>query len=131
MSAVGDTLASRARISDPKPAFCSCCWQGAQENVRFVDFDSAFEGGQQIEERDGVIVTRITADDLHLCEACVRSAAEVLGVKPELYSKVARELRKAEREREYWKDYAKRIEALVETRPEPANAEARRRRSDG
>jgi len=55
----------------------------------------------------------------------------VLSIKPELYGKATRELRKVEREREYWKDYAKRMEALVQTRPEPANSEARRRRSDG
>lgn len=103
MSTVADVTAARVHVSDPKPAFCVGCWQGAQDGVRFVDFDAAFDGGQWVEERDGIIITRIPADDLHLCESCVRAAAEALGLKPELHAKQVQTIKRLERERDHYK----------------------------
>jgi hypothetical protein len=113
MSVVADSLSTRVRISDPKPAFCVGCWQGAQENVRFVDFDAAFDGGQLVEERDGVIVSRIAGDDLHLCEQCVRAAAQALALKPDLHARQVREIRKLELAVEHFKDENRRLRDLI------------------
>lgn len=115
MSVAADTTTSRVRLSDPKPAFCVGCWQGAQDNVRFVDFDAAFDGGQLVEERDGAVVTRIAADDLHLCEACVRAAAQALALKPDLHAKQVREIRRLELAVEHYKDENDRLRAIIGT----------------
>ena len=117
MSAVADTFATRVRISDPKPAYCSGCGQGAQGNVRFVDFDAAHDSGVVMNQDGAVLVGQ---DDLHLCEACVRAGAEALGLKPELHSKQVQLIRQLERERDHWKDYAKKFETTVAERPVPA-----------
>ena len=97
----------------------------------FVDFDAAFDGDEQREERNGVVTVRVTADDLHLCEACVRGAAEVLGLKPELHGRQLRHIKKTELERDHWRDYSKRLEALLEHRPEPVLTPSRRAGKNG
>ena len=111
-------LVSRVKLSSPNPAYCPACFAGSDDKTRFVDFDCAFDGGQMIEERDGVVIKRESADDLHLCERCVKQACEALGLKPERYAALARELKRVELERDHWKDYAKRVEAAIEVRPE-------------
>jgi hypothetical protein len=108
---------SRIRLSDPKPAYCSACFRAGQEGIRFVDFDAALDSGCFVSEL-GVYQTG--SDDLHLCEACVKSAAETLGLKAELHARQLREIRRLEIENEHWKSYAKRIEATVKARPEKA-----------
>ena len=113
MSTVADVTAARVHVSDPNPAFCVGCWQGAQDGVRFVDFDAAFDGGQLVEERDGIIITRIPADDLHLCESCVRAAAEALGLKPELHAKQVQTIKRLERERNHYRDENERLRAII------------------
>lgn len=115
MSAAPDALASRVRLSDPKPAYCSGCAQGAQEGVRFVDMNAFHDGGMFVRE-DGAILEG--QDDLHLCEPCVRAAAEALGLKPELHAKQVREIRRLEADRDRWQSYAKKIERTLEQRPE-------------
>jgi hypothetical protein len=114
MSATADALNMRIKISDPKPAYCSGCYQAAQEGITFLDFDAAHDGGAFINDQGATLVGQ---DDLHLCEPCVRSACEALGLKPELHSRQAREIRRLELERDHWKDYAKRAEATIATRP--------------
>jgi predicted Fe-S protein YdhL (DUF1289 family) len=113
MSVVADSLSTRVRVSDPKPAFCVGCWQGAQENVRFVDFDAAFDGGQLVEERDGVVMTRIPGDDLHLCEGCVRAAAQALGLKPDLHARQVRTIKHLELQVEHFKDENRRLRDVI------------------
>lgn len=113
MSATAD-LNMRVKISDPKPAYCSGCFQAAQESITFLDFDAAHDGGAFINEQGATLVGQ---DDLHLCESCVRSACEALALKPELHSRQARIIRDLERQRDHWRDYAKRVETAVATRP--------------
>lgn len=119
MSAVADALNMRVRISSPRPAFCSGCHKGATENVRFVDFQAAHDSGMVEEIRDGLVIRRMPGDDLHLCESCVRQAAEAVGLRPELHAQQAAKIRELERARDHWRDYAKRLEALIKDRPEP------------
>lgn len=121
MSVVAETLNMRVRVSSPKPAFCSGCHRGATADVRFADFQAAHDSGMVIEERDGIVIKRMPGDDLHLCESCVRQAGEALGLKPELHANLSRRVRELERERDHWRDYAKRFEALIKDRPEPVD----------
>ena len=116
MSATAE-LAQRVRLSDPRPDRCAACFRGAEEGVRFVDFDAAIDRGQVVTEVDGGVLHRESIDDLHLCEACVRSAAEVFAIKPQIHSNALREIKRLEIERDHWRSYAKRIEATVAERP--------------
>ncbi|MDE2102258.1 MAG: hypothetical protein KGL39_33745 [Patescibacteria group bacterium] len=119
MSAVADALNMRVRISSPRPAFCSGCHKGATEDVRFVDFQAAHDSGMVEEIRDGIVIRRMPGDDLHLCEACVRQAAEAIAFRPELHAQQSRRIAELERTVAHWRDYARRFEALVKDRPEP------------
>lgn len=114
MSEASAELATRVRLSDPKPAYCAACWCAAQETVRFVDFDAAVDRGTRTNS-EGWVLDGI--DDLHLCEDCVRAGAQALELKPDLHTRQNREIARLERERDHWKDYAKRIEATMQDRP--------------
>lgn len=118
MSAAAE-LVSRVRISSPRPAHCSACFRGAEEGVRFVDFDAGIDRGQRVVERDGVVWERESIDDLHVCESCVREATEVLALKPQVSANQLREIRRLELAVEHWQAYAKRLEATLKDRPEP------------
>ena len=107
-------LATRFRISDPKPSHCAACFRGAEESVTFVDLDAAIDRGS-LQNEEGWTLEGI--DDLHLCEACVRSAAEVLGLKPQLHSRQLREIRKLELQLESAREYARGLEVTIAKRP--------------
>ena len=97
MSAVAEH-ASRVRLSDPRPARCAACY--GSDSERYVDFQAAFNGGAVIEEGSGAV--RDSIDELHLCEACVRSACETLGFKPELHRRQVNEIRRLELKAEHY-----------------------------
>lgn len=118
MSDVVAELATRAQLSDPKPARCAACFCSADAEVRFVNFDAAIDRGTFVDPGGaGAVLDSI--DELHLCEACVRSAGEVLGLKPALHARQIREIKRLEVTLEHWREYAKRVEATLQTRPEP------------
>lgn len=108
----------RAKLADTNPAYCSGCWDGADATMRFVDFDGpVIDRGQREEIRDGVVWNRESIDELILCERCVRDAAQALELKPDLHQRQLREIRRLELQVEHWRDYAKRMEATVASKP--------------
>lgn len=76
---------SRAKISDPRPTRCAACLQASDPAVRFVDFDAAINRGAIVEAGSGAVIDSI--DELHVCESCVREAAEALDYKPGLHAR--------------------------------------------
>lgn len=98
-------VSARVRRSDPRPSHCSGCFRGAEEGVDFIDFDTAIDRGS-IVTPEGALVG--TLDDLHLCAACVREAAQVLELKPDLHARQLREIRRLELSVEHWRDSDKR-----------------------
>jgi hypothetical protein len=117
VSSVAIEVSSRVKVSDPKPACCSACYRGADENVRFVDMNAEFDAGALVSTESQAIVKSF--DSLHLCESCVREAAEALGLKPDLHRRQLREIRRLEIENDHWRDYAKGLEANLGNRPTP------------
>lgn len=115
-------LASRVRISDPRPTRCAACFDSG--SPRYVDFQAAFNGGAVVDE--GSMAVRDSIDELHLCESCVRSACEQLGFKPELHARQVTEIKRLELRSQHWEAYAKRLEATLADRPD-APPKARRR----
>lgn len=113
MASAAIEVSSRIRLSDPKPSHCIACFAGAEDSIRFVDFDAAFDGGSVIESRDGVIIERTSMDDLHLCEACVRGAADALALKPELHRRQLREIRRLELQNEGLRDQVRALKTAV------------------
>lgn len=113
MSAVAE-LASRVRLSDPRPDRCSACFAGAQADTRFVDMDAAADRGT-VMSGDHIVGT---VDDIHLCEACVRAAAQALALKPELHQRQLNKIRQLELQVEHWRSTARRLTETLNTWPE-------------
>lgn len=120
-------LNSRVKLSDPLPSHCAACFRGASVETRFVDMDSAIDRGQFVESHDGVVHHRDSIDDLHLCEQCVREAADAIGYKPTLHEQQYAEIRALRGEVERWKTYAKQAEASLKERPEITTRQRGRR----
>ena len=110
MSIIAERV-SRARISDPKPARCAACLQSADANVKFVDMDAAINRGAIVEEGSMAVIDSI--DELHLCESCVREAADTLDYKPGLHARHLQLNRQLMRERDELKDENQKLRQLV------------------
>jgi hypothetical protein len=89
--------------------FCSNCFNHVLDS-RVVEMGAAWEGGVQ----DGLAI-----DDLRLCEACVRAAAEILDIEPSTLENSERRAKEAEQKVEAWQTYAEKLERVVDTRPIP------------
>lgn len=113
------------RISDPQPDYCSACHNTTPEG-RYVDMEAMHDGGSYV---DGDVTYIAGADSLHVCEACVRDAMEVLALRPEREQAQTREIKRLEIERDHWKQSAKRMEGYLQERPEGAPRQPRRRRA--
>lgn len=105
-------IASRVRVSDPKPDHCSMCFCGPSENVVFFDCGAAFDAGAVINQESQAYVSG--SDDLHLCESCVRELTETAGFKPELHGRQLREIRRLELQRDYWRSAEGRAQDEIE-----------------
>ena len=67
---VAHELASRLRISDPKPARCAGCYSSSDADLRFVDFDGvALDRGAVVDAGSMAVID------------CDRRAASVRGVR--------------------------------------------------
>lgn len=119
------------RLADPRPAYCSVCFAGSGPEVRIVDFEVAHEGPVVLDENGAPMVApggvTVTTDDLYICEPCLKSACELLGLKPALHGRQLREIRRLEIETQHWRETAKRAESYLQARPEPAPSAPRRR----
>ena len=100
------------------PMYCSAC-HGQYPERKHIDFDAAIDRGWYGNDHG----TRITMDDLILCEECLRNGAELIGMmdthafldqKASLEHRLARE----EKEREKAVEYADRMEQALQHRPE-------------
>lgn len=110
MSALAEAV-FRARISDPPPGHCAACLRGADPTCRFVNMDAALNRGAIVQE--GTMAVLDSIDELHLCEGCVREAAEVLDYKPGLHARHLQLNRMLMRERDELKDENHRLRQLV------------------
>jgi predicted Fe-S protein YdhL (DUF1289 family) len=73
--------------------------------------DAAIDRGAIVEEGSGAVIDSI--DELHLCEACVREAAETLDYKAGLHQRHLVLNRMLMRERDELKDENHRLRQLV------------------
>lgn len=108
MSEATAELAFRLRPSDPKPAHCSGCLCSSGPDVTFIDFDAMVDRGSFVDPNGAMHVVD-GMEELHLCEACVRQAAEVLAYKPELHRRQLTEIKRLEVERDHWRATAQRF----------------------
>lgn len=101
----------RARISDPVPARCSGCMQSAGAGQRFVNLDMRINRGTICQEGTIAVLERI--DELHLCDACVRDAAEALEYVPELHQRHVQLNRMLMRERDELREQNRQLRAML------------------
>ena len=126
MSVLAAELATRMRVADPRPPYCSGCYTAAVEGVEFVDVNAAHEGETVTNPDTGALIHIM--DDIYFCFACVQQMTEAANLKPELHAKQAREIRRLEIAAEHWEERAKALEKLVaEGRPEPVHPARRGR----
>lgn len=110
MSAIADRV-SRFQLSDPKPARCAACMCSADAALRFVDLDALLDRGAVVEEGSMAVIDSI--DELHLCENCVRDAAETLDYKPGLHARHLQLNRSLMRERDELKAENVKLRELI------------------
>jgi hypothetical protein len=110
MSAIAD-LVARAQISDPRPGVCSSCLQASDPQVRFVNLGATIDRGAVTDPISGAVIQLL--DDLHICESCIREAAEVLDYKPGLHARHLQLNRQLMRERDELKDENYKLRQLV------------------
>jgi len=110
------------RLADPRPSLCTACGNSGEQSTRYVDCESVREGPVVLDDTGQIAVdphgALVTFDDVFLCDGCVRAAAALLEVKPELHSRQLREIKRLELQVELWKDYARRQEQTLASRPE-------------
>ena len=131
-------IATRWHVADPPPSHCSACFRSADPKVRFYTPDSAIDRGVFVDAH-GAHAVLDSMDWMYVCASidengkvvggCVKDLLEFAGFKPELHARQLREIRRLEVESESWRAYAKRLEATLQDRPEPAPASQARRRS--
>lgn len=97
------------RISDPRPPYCSACHNTT--DGRYVDFDAVHDGGSFVDRETHAYIEG--TDDLHVCEACMRDACEVLGFKPELQRRQFTEIRRQELIIEGLRDQNQKLKAAL------------------
>lgn len=110
MSAIADRV-SRFQLSDPKPARCAACMCSADASLRFVDLDALMDRGAVVEVGTMAVIDSI--DELHLCENCVRDAAETLDYKPGLHARHLQLNRSLMRERDELRERVGLLERLI------------------
>lgn len=127
MSVIAAEVAPRMVIADPKPAYCTTCYQAAQEGVDFIDCNAAYEGATITHPETGELIHIM--DDIYVCLTCVAQMSEAANFKPELHANQAREIRRLELAAEHWEERAKKLEALLaEGRPDPVHPRSRSRK---
>jgi hypothetical protein len=100
------------------PMYCSAC--GCQDQQkRHVDFDAACDRGYGADE-----AVSVSMDDLILCETCLRSGAELVGMiddsEPlERIAALERRLKDEQARANKAAAYAERMEAALAERPTP------------
>jgi hypothetical protein len=116
MSELAAGHVSAIRLSDPMPARCAGCYTSPATigpGARFVNFnDARIRGGAVVDAGTMAVLDQV--DELHLCEACVRSAAEALAFKPELHQRQFREIQRLELARDSYRSGEERALAEAE-----------------
>lgn len=106
------------KLADPRPSLCTACCNSGEAHTRFVDTGAFREGPVVLDKSTGEMAVDyrgmvIQMDDIYLCDACVREAAEIIGYKPELHRKQLGEIRRLDNGMRYWRETAKRQEQEI------------------
>jgi hypothetical protein len=118
-------LANEIRPAE-MPPYCSACHN--QDPARtYVDFDAACDRGYG----DGAAVS-VTFDDLIICDECLRSGAEHVGMidATEQALKIAsleERLTREQKARRQAQTYATNLEDALASRPDPVQVDHRKR----
>jgi hypothetical protein len=101
----------RARIADPKPAFCSGCLRGADAQTVFVDLWMPTERGFLREHGSNAVVAELNR--LALCDACVREMSECLAFEPALHRSQQAKINEVVAARDRLRDENDHLRALL------------------
>jgi hypothetical protein len=117
--------ADRIHLAEPAPPHCSGCFQ-QKPQTRHVDFGAAYDGPALPALEGSVGVVAHVIEDLILCEDCLATAAEVVGlVRAEKLQAALDQAEAANRELAMklagMGDYAAKLEAALAVKPEPVN----------
>jgi hypothetical protein len=101
----------RARIADPKPAFCSGCLRGADAQTVFVDLWMPIERGFLREFGSNAVVAELNR--LCLCDSCVKEMSECLAFEPSLHRSQQAQIARVVADRDRLQDENSHLRALV------------------
>jgi hypothetical protein len=101
----------RARVADPKPAFCSGCLRGADAGTVFVDLGMPGDRGWLRDPGSQALVADLNR--LCLCESCVREAAETLAFEPSLHRSHLAKIREVMADRDRLEEENRRLRAVL------------------
>lgn len=107
------------------PQYCSACF-GQDSTLRHIDFGAACDRGFYGNDP----ATHITMDDLVLCENCLRSGANLLGMVDEDQQKISMleaRLDLRERELKQARSYSETMEDALSKRPEKIQIDHRKK----
>jgi hypothetical protein len=119
--------ATKIRLASPPPSYCSSCY-GQYTERRHVDFGAAYDG-PVLEGVEGGVPASI--DDLVICEECLAAAAKVIGYDDaaklnEQIAAQADQLGELTERLAGAMAYANKLEAALQSKPEPAKRGARK-----
>jgi hypothetical protein len=108
-----------------RPIYCSACFNS--QPVRHVDFDAACDRGYGNEE-----ATKISFDDLIICENCFIEGLQILGIEDSRdlkarVIKLSQRLQIEERLRKQAQNYADTMEEALQRRPEQVEIDHRKK----
>lgn len=122
--------ADRIQVASPAPPRCSGCFSAKPQQTH-VDFGASYDGPMvpAVENVSGLVGHSI--DELILCEDCLVTAAKLIGlVRAETLIAERDQLEAANHllrmEATGYKDYAEKLEAAVNVRPQPRPQAPRR-----
>jgi len=119
----------RARLADPKPAFCTGCLRGADAQTVFVEFASISSGRGQLREFGSMAVVA-DLDRFALCQSCVGEMAECIAFRPHLHAAQRDQLQKLVDERNQLRRENAMLRSLV-AEGLTANAEPEEKMTSG
>jgi hypothetical protein len=102
------------RLADPHPGLCSICFNSVTGDEILVDTGGSVDRGVSLNEHGGVAES---IDNVFICKPCVQQACDVADVTPQALSDLERQVELLARERDMWKDYARKAEELMVERP--------------
>lgn len=116
--------ATKVRVAERPPAGCAACF-GQYPQRTHVDFGSSYDGPMLPAQENATGVVGVSIDELVICEECLRTAAQLLGLTDPGQTTEQLEALTAQAEELTERlagamAYANKLETAIAAKPKPA-----------